>query len=162
MEPISHRPYMPGYGIRRADEGGGLLPWTWATRRLTRAHDYWVATIGETGAAHVTPVWGAWLDDEIWFSASRSSRKARNIRARAAVTITTDDAHQPVIVEGIAREITDRAAVEAFASAINRKYESTYGAEFFVENFTCAITPRVVFGLDSADFTGTPTRWTFA
>src|SRR6266566_1724939 len=29
-EPIGSRPYMPGYGTLPDDEGGGLLPWSWA------------------------------------------------------------------------------------------------------------------------------------
>jgi hypothetical protein len=30
---------MPGYGILPATEGGGLIPWAEAERRLTLAHD---------------------------------------------------------------------------------------------------------------------------
>lgn len=43
-EPKAGRPHMPGYGILDADKGRGLLPWSWATERLAKAHTYWVAT----------------------------------------------------------------------------------------------------------------------
>jgi hypothetical protein len=36
---------MPGYGILPPDEGSGLIPWAEACRRLTVAHDYWLATV---------------------------------------------------------------------------------------------------------------------
>jgi hypothetical protein len=60
---------MPGYGMQRADEGTGLLPWSWAVERLTASHDYWLATtwLGK-GSPHVMPVWGVWWEDALWFS----------------------------------------------------------------------------------------------
>ncbi len=36
-DPRASRPYMPGYGILDAASGKGLLPWSWASERLTRA-----------------------------------------------------------------------------------------------------------------------------
>src|ERR1700674_5664184 len=72
VEPIGSRPYMPGYGLLDADQGTGLLPWSWAVERLTRSHDYWVATVRPGGRPHVMPVWGVWIDDALWFSSSRA------------------------------------------------------------------------------------------
>ena len=67
-EPTASRPYMPGYGLLDATLGTGLLPWSWAVERLTRSHDYWVATVRPDGRPHVMPVWGIWMDDALWFS----------------------------------------------------------------------------------------------
>jgi hypothetical protein len=39
-EPRASRPYMPDYGVQPADEGTGLLPWSWAEERLIGSHDY--------------------------------------------------------------------------------------------------------------------------
>ncbi len=47
--PRVSRPYMPGYGITGADQGSGLLDWSWAAQRLTEARNYWVATVWPTG-----------------------------------------------------------------------------------------------------------------
>jgi hypothetical protein len=110
---------MPGYGLLDAAQGTGLLPWSWAVERLTRSHDYWVATVRPDGRPRVMPVWGVWMDDALWFSSSRGSRKARNLAANAHCTITTDNA-------------------------------------------CFRVRPAWAFGLTEADFTGTPTRWTFA
>ena len=76
---------MPGYGVQPADEGTGLLPWSWAVERLTASHDYWLATTWPDGRPHVMPVWGVWWQDALWFSCGLRSRKARNIGARPPV-----------------------------------------------------------------------------
>jgi hypothetical protein len=48
-DPVAGRPHMPGYGMVGANEGTGLLPGSWATERLARSHDYWLATGGVEG-----------------------------------------------------------------------------------------------------------------
>lgn len=153
---------MPGYGVVEADEGNGLLAWSWAELRLDSAHNYWLASVRpDENRPHVMPVWGVWLEDQIWLSSSPESRKARNLRANPAVTITTDSAVEPVVVEGRAALIDDPLRIAAFAEAMDDKYETDSGLEFYAANATFAITPTVVFALDTDDFTGTPTRWTF-
>jgi hypothetical protein len=89
---------MPGYGVAGPTGGRGLLPWSWAEGRLTKSHDYWVATVRQDGRPHLMPVW------------------------------------------------TD------------------YGVDFLDPsvNATFRVAPSWVFGLTEDDFTGSPTRWTFA
>lgn len=154
---------MPGYGILGPEEGSGLLAWSWAVERLERSHDYWVTTAWPDGRPHVTPVWGVWLDSAIWFSSSRSSRKARNLAADPRCSIANDNALEPVIVDGTAALIDDREIVAAFAEASDAKYETSYGVEFFGDpaNAVFRVSPFSVFGLTEADFTGSPTRWRF-
>src|SRR4051794_16710488 len=106
MEPRASRPDMKEYGVRPPDEGTGLLPWTWAVERLTAPHDYWVATVWPDGRPHVTPVWGAWMADGVWFSCAPGSRKSRNLGADPRCTVTTDDAKQPVVLNGTAVRVT--------------------------------------------------------
>jgi hypothetical protein len=163
-EPIASRPYMPGYGIRDARQGTGLLPWAWAVERLERSHDYWVATAGADGKPHVMPVWGVWLDGALWFSSSRASRRARNLAIRSWCSISTDNAYEPVVIEGHAQPIEGLAELERFVDAVNRKYQTDYGLDFFAQptNACFRVRPDWAFGLREADFTGSPTRWTFA
>ena len=153
---------MPGYGLKSAAEGSGLLPWSWARERLEQSHDYWLATKGPH-APHLMPVWGVWLEEAFWFSSSRASKKARNLAQHAACSISTDNAQEPVIVEGVAERITDHDAMRRFADAVNRKYQTSYPAEFFTTpaNACFRVRPRWAFGLMESDFTGSPTRWTF-
>ena len=162
-EPVAvGRPYMPGYGTLGPDEGTGLLAWSWAVERLTRSHDYWIATVWPDGRPHLSPVWGAWLADAVWFSCSPGSRKARNLAAERRCTIATDDALEPVVLEGDATQVTpDAAAVAAFTDAVNAKYEVDYTVEFFGTNHLYRVPPTTVFALAESDFAGSPTRWSF-
>ncbi|MEZ5408644.1 MAG: pyridoxamine 5'-phosphate oxidase family protein [Acidimicrobiales bacterium] len=166
-EPIASRPFMPGYGVVPADQGRGLLDWAWAERRLADAHEYWLATVRPAGpdqpapAPHLMPVWGVWLGGRLWLSTSPGSRKAANVRANAGVAVTTGDPLEPVVVEGTATVVADPALVEAFAEAMDAKYETDYGPDFYAANVTVAVAPATVFALDADDFTDTPTRWRF-
>ena len=161
-EPAADRPVMPGYGILPATEGSGLIPWAEAERRLAVSHDYWCATVRPDGAPHVMPVWGVWLDGRLWFSSSLRSRKARNLAADPRCTLATDDALDPVVVEGVAERVTDRNAVEGFRVAVNEKYRSSIEPDFLdpAVNGSYAVRPARAFALNHDDFTGSPTRWT--
>jgi PPOX class probable F420-dependent enzyme len=161
MEPISARPHMPGYGLRAAGEGTGLLPWSWAVDRLTACRHYWLATVTPDGAPHVMPVWGLWHDGALWFSSSPGSRKARNLHHDPRATATTDDAMEPVVVQGNAAVIREEPVIREFAALVNAKYDAHDPAEFYLSNAVFRLTPIVVIGLMAQDFTGSPTRWTF-
>jgi PPOX class probable F420-dependent enzyme len=154
---------MPGYGVLAADQGSGLMPWAEAERRLTVAHDYWCATVRPDGRPHVMPVWGVWLDGQVWFSSGMGSRKARNLAAEPRCTLTTDDARNPVVVSGDARQVTDPAGIEAFVAAVDAKYGGGVSVEFLdpAVNGTFAVAPVTVFAISEDDFSGSPTRWTF-
>ena len=109
------------------------------------------------------PVWGAWMDEALWFSSSRASRKARNLVSRPHCAITTDNAHEPVVIEGEAEVIDDLSAIRAFTDRSNQKYRTDYPLEFFTQpsNACFRVRPLWAFGLTESDFTGSPTRWTF-
>jgi general stress protein 26 len=162
-EPIAARPYMPGYGTLPAAEGTGLLPWSWAKERLVRSHDYWLATVTPQGAPHLMPVWAIWDHGQLWFSSSRRSRKARNLGAEPRCTLSTDNPLEPVVVQGRARLVTGRDALVRMLAAENAKYGTDYGEEMIdpASNSVFSLRPEWVFALDSSDFTGSPTRFTF-
>ncbi len=160
VDTTARRPHMPGYGVEPADRGR-LLPWSWAQERIAGSHDYWLATTHPSGRPHVMPVWGVLLDGGILCSTSPASRKARNLIVTPGVAITTDDPTEPVIVEGTATIVTGQDAIARFAAAMDAKYEADHGIGFYEANTTIRIEPVRVFGLETNDFTGTPTRWTF-
>lgn len=160
-EPVASRPYMPDYGVQDANQGTGLLPWSWARQRLIDSHDYWLATRWPEGRPHVMPVWGVWMEGALWFSSGRRSRKARNLAADPRCVITTETARDPVVVEGVAELVEKQPAIAAFAGWINAKYESSYPTEFFLGHATFRVRPIRAFALTEGDFTGSPTRWVF-
>ena len=155
---------MPGYGTLPADQGTGLLPWSWAAERLARSHDYWLATVSPSGAPHLMPVWGVWLDERLWFSSANGSRKARNLATEPRCTISTDDPFEPVVVQGRAERITIPEQLQSLLAAENAKYGTGYGIEMIdpAINSVFALAPEWVLTLDSKDFTGSPTRFVFA
>lgn len=155
---------MPGYGVAGPTEGTGLLPWAWATDRLLGSHDYWLATVLPTARPHVSPVWGVWHQDVLWFSCGRASRKARNLRHNPAAVATTDDPIEPVVVEGDATLVEDRGLITAFAERADAKYASGYGVEFYADRAIACfrLDVRAAFGLTGDDFTGSPTKWVLA
>ena len=162
--PEASRPYMPGYGTLGPHEGGGLLRWSWAEQRLASSHDYWLSTVRPDGRPHLMPVWGVWLDGALWFSSSLSSRKARNLARDPRCSVATDDAFEPVVVEGVAERVSDRDLLHQFAQAVNIKYETDIADEFYDPdvNGCWRVPPRWVFSLTERNFTGSPTRWRFA
>jgi hypothetical protein len=160
MEPNVTRPHMPDYGIKGPDEGTGLLPWAWALERLTTAHDYWVATTWPDGRPHVTPVWGAWVDDSLWFSCGPNSRKARNLTRDPRCSIATDKPSEPVVLDAVVQRIEGYDNAKRFSEISTAKYEVEYSADFFAANALFSARPLSAFGLDEADFTGSPTKWT--
>ncbi len=108
---------MPGYGITPSGDSEGVLPWSWAVERLTKAHNYWVATGGSGAAPQLTAVWGVWLDGAFYFSCSENSRKARKLAEDPRRAISTERADEAVIVEGVAELVADHALLEQFKAA---------------------------------------------
>ncbi len=157
-EPIASGVVAPGYGDFLGT--GDLLPWSWAEERLAASHNYWVATTRPDRRPHAMPVWAVWLDCRLLFSTGPRSRKARNLAANAACSITTESAADAVIVEGDA-VVIDPAELGAFVAAYKVKYDWDMSGN---EGPIFAVAPRVAFAF--AEFPekapGRPTRWHFA
>jgi nitroimidazol reductase NimA-like FMN-containing flavoprotein (pyridoxamine 5'-phosphate oxidase superfamily) len=126
IEPKATRPHMPGYGIVAADAGSGLLTWSWAVQKLTSARNYWLATVRPDARPHAMPVWAVWQQDTLFFSGSTPSRKMRNLRDNPHCVLTTEDAMEPVVVEGTAEFVTDLDTIGAFLAGMNAKYDTDY------------------------------------
>ena len=56
------------------------------------------------------------------------------------------------------------ASIATFLDASNLKYGTEIGIDFLDPDVTprSGVPPRVVIALREADFTGSPTRWTFS
>jgi PPOX class probable F420-dependent enzyme len=154
---------MPGYGVVGPDDGSGLLPWAWAVERLEASRNYWVTTLWPDGRPHSMPVWGVWDGEAMWFSSSLRSRKARNVAGDPRCVVATEDAAEPVVVEGRAEIVAETAAIERFADLMNEKYDAGMTLAFLDPsvNATIRVQPSWAFGIAHDDFTGSPTRWAF-
>jgi hypothetical protein len=164
--PEASRPYMPGYGILDAGAGRGLLPWSWATERMAKSHNYWVATTRPDGRPHVMPVWGVWLGDAepggaFYFSTGKNTRKAQNLAANPSCVVCAESADEAIIVEGVVEPVDDPSLYARFADAYKAKYD------WPVEQETApayVVRPRTAFAFieNADDFAGSATRWRFS
>jgi len=153
---------MPGYGLARSTKG--LLPWKWAEQRLRKSHNYWITTVKPDGAPHTMVVWGLWMDGALLFSTGSKSRKAKNLAANPRCVVCTEDAHEAVVVEGVA-ELADVPARHEFLKKYDPKYHfDMAGMEadiLAMKEPVFAVRPRIVFGLYEKKFLNSATRWRF-
>jgi len=153
---------MPGYGLPEGSKG--LLPWSWAEQRLKKSHNYWITTVKPDGSPHVMVVWGLWQGGRFLFSTGSQSRKARNLAKNPRCIVSTERAHEAVIVEGAA-EIADLAARRKFLAQYVRKYDwdmSAMKADILsMKEPVFAVCPLTVFALWEEYFQEKSTRWKF-
>ena len=158
--PNPSRPHAPGYGF--PEDTKGLLPWSWAEQRLKKSHNYWITTVKPDGSPHVMVVWGLWQDGLFLFSTGSKSRKAQNLAHNAHCVISTEHAHEAVIVEGFAK-VANVAARRKFLPPYERKYKfdmSAMKADILsMKEPVFAVRPRVVFGFWEEHFQSRSTRW---
>ena len=155
--PKATRLTVPGYEV--SANKAGLLPWKWATDRLKKSRQYWIATTRPDGAPHLMIIWGVWFDDSFWFSTGALSRKARNLAANPRCVIGTDSAAKAVIIEGTV-EVVDRQHAEfaGFVTAYEKKY--AWNLQEMAQQ-VYRLRPNIGFGLFEKKFDETATRWRF-
>jgi len=160
--PAPSRPHAPGYGFPKGTKG--LLPWSWAEKRLKKSHNYWITTVRPDGTPHTMVVWGLWQDGRFLFSTGSGSRKARNLAANPNCIVCTEDAHEAVIVEGVA-EIADVGARRKLIPVYEKKYDWDLSKMkddmLSMKEPVFAVRPRVVFALWEEHFQTKSTRWKF-
>jgi len=161
-KPKPGRIHASGYGF--PESAKGLLPWSWAEQRLKKSHNYWITTVKPDSSPHTMVVWGLWQDSQFLFSTGSKSRKARNLGQNPRCIVCTENAHEAIIVEGVA-EIANLAARKEFLSAYERKYEWDMSKMkddiLSMKEPVFTVRPRVVFALWEEYFQERSTRWTF-
>jgi nitroimidazol reductase NimA-like FMN-containing flavoprotein (pyridoxamine 5'-phosphate oxidase superfamily) len=138
----------------------GLLPWSYARERLELARNFWLATTRPDGRPHVTPLWGAWIDDMLYFDGSPETRWGRNISRNPAASINLSNGDRVVIVEGGIENLTTD---EELAARLIAAWASKYG-QYPPEPATRGIfrlRPTTARGWTHGSLID-GTRWTFA
>jgi len=136
-----------------------LLPWRQVDTMLGDARNYWLATSRPDGRPHVTPLWGAWIDEAFYFQGAPDSRWAQNLALHPAATVHLESGDDVVIVDGIvAFVITDQSLAARLIEAWRLKYGAMEPAPATDGLFV--LQPRSARawgpGMQSA------ARWTFA
>jgi len=159
LSPRASRPHMFGGYLESV-----LLPWKWATERLTAGRNYWIATTRPNGRPHARPVWAIWFEDVLYFSTG--SLASVNLASNPEITVHLEFDNDVVIVEGVAGPVSDLSLVRRMVDVYNQKYHWDVDPENLPGPFY-AVRPRVAFGwvvdetgIDGgAMFHGTATRW---
>jgi hypothetical protein len=157
--------------------GSPPLPWSrprdlLAAGALGAAGTSFLGTVRPDGRPHAAGVGAAWYDGDLYFQCGPKTRKARNIAANPACTISASLEGIDIVFEGEARRVTDTPTLEAIA-AIYR--ESGWPVQVEGDAFTAPysapsggpppwhlfrVTVRTVFGVAGAEPHGA-TRWRF-
>lgn len=162
-EPRVDRPVTePGYGIPKSLEG--TLPWAWVQERMTRELIYWVASVRPDNRPHVTPIWGAWVDDAFWMEGGRNTRRFKNLAQNPAAVVTVEQGNDAIILEGNAERVHElgdhltQRLLDGYAKYIE-SHGYTAEAANWADGGIWRVRPRKV--LAWSQYPTDATRWTF-
>jgi nitroimidazol reductase NimA-like FMN-containing flavoprotein (pyridoxamine 5'-phosphate oxidase superfamily) len=158
----------------------GNAPLSWSRARERLASDLrgpevtaFLGTVRADGRPHASGVGAVWLDGDVYVVAGPATRKARNLAANPACTLSVRLNGIDVVVEGEASRVVDAATLEQVAAFYR---EIGWPAEVEKDAFTAPysapsagpppwhlfrLTPRTVFGVAGSEPPGA-TRWRFA
>jgi general stress protein 26 len=165
---------LPELDERFSDPGARATPWAEAREVLDSAQLSWVTTVRADGRPHVTPLVAVWLDDAVHFTTGPGEQKAVNLASNPNVVMTTGcnrwDQGLDVMVEGMARHVTDRATLERLAAAWATKWDGQWRFEVADGGFAhgdsdahgpvlvFAVKPTKVLAFGKGEFTHTSYR----
>ncbi|MBF6214443.1 PPOX class F420-dependent oxidoreductase [Nocardia puris] len=108
---------------------------------LARSRIATLATLGPQGTPHLTAMWYALIDGEIWFETKAKSQKAVNLRRDPRVTCMVEagqtyDQLRGVALEGRAEIVDDPDRLFAVGVSVWERYTGPYSEEVrpLVEN----------------------------
>lgn len=154
--PNATRPHMPGYGIKPAGEGE-LLPWSFVSKRMAEARNYWVASTRPDGGPHAAPVWGLWHAEAFFFSSGGESAKARNLAADPRVVVHLESGDEVVILEGRVVFEGDQSLLKE----LDGLYKHKYGFGLLGPGQVYRLEIGRAMAWRESDFPFSATRWNF-
>ncbi|MGQ4596759.1 TIGR03618 family F420-dependent PPOX class oxidoreductase [Nocardia sp. R6R-6] len=104
------------------------------TKFLERSRIATLATLGRSGTPHLTAMWYALIDGEIWFETKAKSQKAVNLRRdpRVSCLVEAGDSYDQlrgVSIEGRAEIIEDAEKLFAVGVSVWERYTGPYSPE---------------------------------
>ena len=124
--PRRSRPGPAGYFAETED---GMLPWAHVVDELRGARNYWVSTVSPAGIPHAMPVWAVWQEEQLLFSTSPVSAKARNLRANANSCVHLESGRRVVMLQGETWPVADPRIQELYRVHYNPKYDWDFTPE---------------------------------
>ena len=156
--------------------GSAALPWS-RPRDLLAASaasntTFFLGRVRPEGRPHAAGIGALWLDGDLYFPSGPQARKARNLAANPACTISVVLEGLDLILEGEATRVTDQPTLEAVARLYR---EAGWPAQVEGDAFTAPysapsagpppwqlyrVTFHTAFGVATAEPYGA-TRWRF-
>ena len=128
---------------------------------MHKARNYWICSVCEDGRPHSVPVWGAWVEGDLYFGTDKSSVKARNIARDNRVVMHLDSGEETVIIEG---RVVEAKAPAALLKKITARYVEKYVLDPELEDsgdLLLRLQPRKVMAWLERDYPATATYWLF-
>lgn len=158
--------------------GDTPLQWSRARDALAAKNDevfpsFFLGTVTPAGRPHAAGVGAVWHDGDVYVVAGPGTRKARNLEANPACTVSVSLPGMDLVLEGEASRVVDTEPLERLAAVYR---EGGWPAEVQGDAFTAPytapsggpppwnlyrVTVRTAFGVASAEPAGA-TRWRFA
>ena len=111
---------------RFGSPGASPREWGEVSELLRTAEIFWLTTVRPCGRPHTTPLLGIWRDETLHFATGDEEQKARNLETSPYCTMTTGsnllNEGLDIVLEGEARQTTERADLERLADAFGAKY----------------------------------------
>jgi PPOX class probable F420-dependent enzyme len=122
---------------------------------LSEPHIAVVATTGPKGKPHAMPVWYAWKDGKVLFHTGAESKKMRNLRKNARISVVVDTKVAPykvAIIEGTARELPGDKALgrEIAVHYLGERMGTAYAERSEEPGCLVEVTPTKVISWDYA------------
>ena len=100
--------------------GSPAIPWSTARDLLVAGTPhadipFFLGTTRPDGRPHAAGIGALWLDGDLYFTSGHGARKARNLAANPACTISARLEGIDLILEGTAVQVTDQPTLEAAA-----------------------------------------------
>jgi hypothetical protein len=157
--------------------GSQTIPWSrprdvLGAGALGPGMSFFLGTVRPDGRPHAAAIGAAWHDGDLYFQCGPNTRKARNVEANSACTVSGRLPGIDLVFEGDARRVADAPTLEALA-AIYR--EGGWPVQVDGEAFTAPysapsagpppwhlfrLTVHTAFGVATAEPHGA-TRWRF-
>ena len=138
MKKITRRPVFPlDYGVPESLDG--TLPWEHITERLKKALHYWVSTVDSNQRPHATPVWGAWVDETLYFDGSPQTKRGRNLKGNPNIAIHLESGLDVLMIHGKA---TRDHSSQGMALKLSEEYNQNINPR--------RILPHRIFGCRAA------------
>jgi PPOX class probable F420-dependent enzyme len=142
-----------------------MTTWADVAARLSAPRNYWLATVGATGAPHVAPVWGVVVDQDLYVYSDRSTAKARNLARDPRVAVHLESGDDVVIVHGELADVGHPMAAGAVVAALAAKYDDADDAPYLPAADPSAdvlyvLRPRRALMWTLAELESSQQRWT--